>query len=61
MMKKKMSLRILPPDSPFLASDVTELQNMKQKYSGARLLSIFNPNNPKFFGNLLQYLVLLQL
>lgn len=42
-------LKQIPKDSPFLASDINEVANMKPSYSGHGLVSIWNYQNPKFW------------
>ena len=44
-----VDLADLPADSPFLARNVSEIKSMKTKYSGHRLTSIWNYQNPKFW------------
>eukprot|EP01084_Bolivina_argentea_P269293 457641_1 len=39
----------LPKDSPFLAKNINEIENMKSKYSGYDLNSIWCYQNPKFW------------
>ena len=47
--KEKLHLKNLPTDSPFLAKNVDELENMKKKYSGQKLLKWWYYENPKFW------------
>ena len=42
-------LKDLPKDSPFLAKNINEIENMKKKYSGYNLTSIWCYHNPKFW------------